>query len=53
MLRRTGMMPAQTEHTITDPAPFTEMKQIRGQGYAMDDGESATSRPIRRVRRVG
>jgi IclR family acetate operon transcriptional repressor len=39
LLKRTGM-PAQTEHTITEPARFAEeIDRVRAQGYAMDDGE--------------
>lgn len=39
ILRRTGM-PAQTEHTITDPERFAEeLDRIRERGYATDDGE--------------
>jgi IclR family acetate operon transcriptional repressor len=39
LLHRTGM-PAQTEHTITEPERFAEeIHQVRAQGYAMDDGE--------------
>jgi IclR family acetate operon transcriptional repressor len=39
MLGRTGM-PAQTEHTITEPARFAEeIDRVRAQGYAIDDGE--------------
>jgi IclR family acetate operon transcriptional repressor len=39
ILNRTGM-PAQTEHTITNPmALMRQLEQIRGQGYAVDDGE--------------
>jgi IclR family acetate operon transcriptional repressor len=39
LLRRAGM-PAQTEHTITDPDRFAEeIDRIRASGYAMDDGE--------------
>jgi IclR family transcriptional regulator, acetate operon repressor len=33
-------LPAQTEHTITDPVRFAEeLEHIRRQGYAVDDGE--------------
>ena len=39
LLHRTGM-PAQTEHTITEPARLAEeLDRVRAQGYAMDDGE--------------
>ena len=39
LLARTGM-PAQTEHTITDPTRFAEeIDRVRDQGYATDDGE--------------
>ncbi len=39
ILARTGM-PAQTPHTLTDPATLLrELAQIRQQGYAVDDGE--------------
>ena len=39
LLRRAGM-PAQTEHTITEPDRFAEeIHRVREQGYAMDDGE--------------
>jgi IclR family acetate operon transcriptional repressor len=39
LLHRTGM-PAQTEHTITEPDRFAEeIHQVKTQGYAMDDGE--------------
>ncbi|MBM0225196.1 IclR family transcriptional regulator [Micromonospora sp. ATA51] len=39
LLERTGM-PAQTEHTITEPRRFAEeIDRVRAQGYAMDDGE--------------
>jgi IclR family acetate operon transcriptional repressor len=39
LLERTGM-PAQTEHTITDPEMFAQvLDRVRIQGYAMDDGE--------------
>ncbi|HEX5994789.1 MAG TPA: IclR family transcriptional regulator [Jiangellales bacterium] len=39
LLKRTGM-PAQTEHTITEPSRFAEeIDQVRAQGYAIDDGE--------------
>jgi IclR family transcriptional regulator, acetate operon repressor len=39
LLRRTGM-PAQTEHTITEPIRFAEeFDRVRSQGYAIDDGE--------------
>ena len=39
LLARTGL-PAQTPHTITDPAELLkQLKQIRVQGWAMDDGE--------------
>ncbi|MCW2879676.1 MAG: Transcriptional regulator, IclR family [Sphaerisporangium sp.] len=39
LLRRTGM-PAQTEHTITEPGLFAEvLDRVRVQGYATDDGE--------------
>lgn len=39
ILARTGM-PAQTPHTLTDPATLLrELAQIRQQGYAIDDGE--------------
>lgn len=39
LLERTGM-PAQTEHTITEPRRFAEeIERVRAQGYAMDDGE--------------
>ncbi|MEU4477903.1 IclR family transcriptional regulator [Micromonospora sp. NPDC023966] len=39
LLQRTGM-PAQTEHTITDPRRFAEeIERVQAQGYAMDDGE--------------
>jgi IclR family transcriptional regulator, acetate operon repressor len=39
LLRRTGM-PAQTEHTITEPSRFAEeIDRVRAQGYAIDDGE--------------
>jgi IclR family acetate operon transcriptional repressor len=39
LLGRTGM-PAQTEHTITEPSRFAkEIDQVRDQGYAIDDGE--------------
>jgi IclR family acetate operon transcriptional repressor len=39
LLRRAGM-PAQTEHTITEPDRFAaELDRVRAQGYAMDDGE--------------
>ncbi|MCW2900282.1 MAG: Transcriptional regulator, IclR family [Streptosporangiaceae bacterium] len=39
LLGRTGM-PAQTEHTLTEPGLFAEeMDRVRRQGYAMDDGE--------------
>jgi IclR family acetate operon transcriptional repressor len=39
LLGRVGM-PAQTEHTITDPTRFAEeIDRVRAQGYAIDDGE--------------
>jgi IclR family acetate operon transcriptional repressor len=39
LLSRAGM-PAQTEHTITDPARFAEeLQRVRDRGYAIDDGE--------------
>lgn len=39
LLKRTGM-PAQTEHTITEPDRFAEeIERVRANGYAMDDGE--------------
>jgi IclR family acetate operon transcriptional repressor len=39
LLARAGM-PAQTEHTITDPARFAEeIDRVRARGYAVDDGE--------------
>lgn len=39
LLDRTGM-PAETDHTITDPDVLTaELDRIRAQGYAVDDGE--------------
>ncbi|SCL32729.1 transcriptional regulator, IclR family [Micromonospora rhizosphaerae] len=39
LLKRTGM-PAQTEHTITEPRRFAEeIERVLAQGYAMDDGE--------------
>jgi IclR family acetate operon transcriptional repressor len=39
LLQRTGM-PAETEHTITDPRRFAaEIDTVRERGYAMDDGE--------------
>jgi IclR family acetate operon transcriptional repressor len=39
LLARTGM-PAQTEHTITEPALLgEEIDRVRAQGYAIDDGE--------------
>lgn len=39
VLGRTGL-PAQTPHTITDPAELlAQLKNVRAQGYAMDDGE--------------
>lgn len=39
LLGRAGM-PAETEHTITDPGTLAEeLERIRAQGYAVDDGE--------------
>jgi IclR family acetate operon transcriptional repressor len=39
LLERVGM-PAETEHTITDPSMLArELERIRAQGYAVDDGE--------------
>jgi IclR family acetate operon transcriptional repressor len=39
LLGRTGM-PAQTEHTITEPIRLAaEIDRVRTQGYALDDGE--------------
>lgn len=39
LLDRTGM-PAETQHTITDPDTLAEeLARIRTQGYAVDDGE--------------
>ena len=39
-LLRRSRMPAQTEHTITDPDRLAaELDRVRRQGYAMDDGE--------------
>jgi IclR family transcriptional regulator, acetate operon repressor len=39
LLGRTGM-PAQTEHTITEPTRLAEeIDRVRAQGYAIDDGE--------------
>jgi IclR family acetate operon transcriptional repressor len=39
LLARTGM-PSHTEHTITKPAVLLkQLRQIREQGYAVDDGE--------------
>jgi IclR family acetate operon transcriptional repressor len=39
LLSHTGM-PAQTARTITDPSEFlAALREIRGRGYALDDGE--------------
>ena len=39
LLGRTGMV-AHTVHTLTDPDAFVvELARVRGQGYAVDDGE--------------
>jgi IclR family acetate operon transcriptional repressor len=53
LLDRTGM-PAHTEHTITESGRFAEeLERVRGQGYAMDDGEQEIGVRCVAVRVIG